>query len=155
MILAADRRQARVIYRYIHALLTRTPMLAELIERETAEAIDLTNGTTIEIAAASYRSVRGYTLIAALCDEIAFGAARGPPIRTARSLPHCARRWRPSPMRCCSARRHRTRAEARCGTRTAGTTVNGATVLDINCADRDTVRRLFDDCRGRRSHGPP
>jgi hypothetical protein len=61
-----------VIYRYAHALLTRIPMLAELIERETAEAIDLTNGVTVEIMAASFRSVRGYTLIAALCDEIAF-----------------------------------------------------------------------------------
>jgi hypothetical protein len=72
MVLAADRRQARVIYRYAHALLTRIPMLAELIERETAEAIDLSNGVTVEIMAASFRSVRGYTLIAALCDEIAF-----------------------------------------------------------------------------------
>jgi hypothetical protein len=72
MVLAADRRQARVIYRYAHALLTRIAMLAELIERETAEAIDLSNGVTVEIMAASFRSVRGYTLIAALCDEIAF-----------------------------------------------------------------------------------
>jgi hypothetical protein len=72
MVLAADRRQARVIYRYAHALLTRIPMLAELVDRETAEAIDLTNGVTVEIMAASFRSVRGYTLIAALCDEIAF-----------------------------------------------------------------------------------
>jgi hypothetical protein len=72
MVLAADRRQARTIYRYAHALLTRIPMLAALIERETAEAIDLSNGVTIEIMAASFRSVRGYTLIAALCDEIAF-----------------------------------------------------------------------------------
>jgi hypothetical protein len=72
MVLAADRRQARTIYRYAHAMLARIPMLAELIERETAEAIDLTNGVTIEIMAASFRSVRGYTVIAALCDEIAF-----------------------------------------------------------------------------------
>jgi hypothetical protein len=72
MVLAADRKQARVIWRYAHALMTRIPMLRELIERETAEAIDLRNAVTIEIMAASFRSVRGYTLIAALCDEIAF-----------------------------------------------------------------------------------
>jgi hypothetical protein len=72
MVLAADRRQARTIYRYAHAMLARIPMLAELIERETAEAIDLANGVTMEIMAASFRSVRGYTVIAALCDEIAF-----------------------------------------------------------------------------------
>jgi hypothetical protein len=75
MVLAADRRQARTIYRYAHALLTRVPMLAELVERETAEAIDLSNGVTLEIMAASFRSVRGYTLIAALCDEVAFWRA--------------------------------------------------------------------------------
>jgi hypothetical protein len=51
MVLAADRRQARTIYRYAHALLTRVPMLAQLAERETAEAIDLSNGVTIEIMA--------------------------------------------------------------------------------------------------------
>jgi hypothetical protein len=72
MVLAADRRQARVICRYAHALLTRIPMLAELVERETAEAIDLSNGVTVEIMAASFRSVRGYTVIAALLDEVAF-----------------------------------------------------------------------------------
>jgi hypothetical protein len=72
MVLAADRRQARTIFHYVHALLTRVPMLANLVARETAESIDLTNGVTVEIMAASYRSTRGYTVIAALCDEAAF-----------------------------------------------------------------------------------
>jgi hypothetical protein len=72
MVIAADRRQARVIYRYAVALLREVPMLKALIVRETAEAIDLKNGITIEILTASFRTVRGYTLIAALCDEIAF-----------------------------------------------------------------------------------
>jgi hypothetical protein len=71
MIIAADRRQARTILRYIRALL-KTPVIASLIERETAEVIDLSNGVTIEILTASFRTVRGYTLIAALCDELAF-----------------------------------------------------------------------------------
>lgn len=38
-ILAADRRQARTIFRYIGALLRQVPMLAEKIERETAETL--------------------------------------------------------------------------------------------------------------------
>lgn len=71
MVIAADRKQARVIFRYIRALLTEVPMLARLIERETAEAFDLSNKVSIEVAA-SFRSTRGYTLVAALCDEIAF-----------------------------------------------------------------------------------
>jgi Terminase large subunit, T4likevirus-type, N-terminal len=72
MVIATDRRQARTIHRYAAALLRETPMLQALIERDTAEAIDLANGITVEISAASYRSVRGYTVVAALCDEIAF-----------------------------------------------------------------------------------
>jgi hypothetical protein len=73
LVIAADRRQARVIFRYITALITETPLIAALVEGEvTQERIDLTNGISIEISTANFRSVRGYTLVAALCDEIAF-----------------------------------------------------------------------------------
>jgi len=41
VIVAADRRQARSIFRYITALIEGVPMLAGLIERQTQEAIDL------------------------------------------------------------------------------------------------------------------
>lgn len=71
MVIATDRKQARVIFRYVRGLLS-IPMLKPLIEREAAESIDLNNGVTIEIAVASYRTTRGYTLAAVLCDEIAF-----------------------------------------------------------------------------------
>lgn len=72
LILAADRRQARTILRYVAALITRVPMLSRLVERETAEGIDLTNRVSIEVHTASFRSVRGYTIVAALLDEVAF-----------------------------------------------------------------------------------
>ena len=72
LVIASDRKQARVIFRYIRALLLGVPMLRKLVERETADAFDLNNSTSIEIMAASYRSLRGYTVIAALLDELAF-----------------------------------------------------------------------------------
>jgi hypothetical protein len=72
LIVATDRKQARTILRYIRALLTRIPMLARMIEKETAESFDLTNAVTIEIGTASFKSVRGYTTVAALLDELAF-----------------------------------------------------------------------------------
>ena len=72
MVIASDRGQARTIFRYIGALLTRVPMLAELIERETIDSFDLSNSVTIEVQTASSRSTRGYTIAAALCDELAF-----------------------------------------------------------------------------------
>ena len=71
MIIACDRKQARVIFRYIKGLLS-IPILTPLIAREAAEAIDLSNAVSIEIHVASYRSTRGYTLAAVLLDEIAF-----------------------------------------------------------------------------------
>jgi hypothetical protein len=72
LIIATNSKQARVIVRYVRALLTRIPMLVKLIERETADSFDLSNGTTIEVHPASMKTVRGYSIVAALCDEIAF-----------------------------------------------------------------------------------
>jgi hypothetical protein len=72
MLRAADRRQARVVFRYIRALITSVPMLAALIIRETRDALDLSNGITIEVHTASYRSTRGYSVVGAVLDEIAF-----------------------------------------------------------------------------------
>lgn len=71
MITASDRKQARVIFRYIKALLGGIPMLARLIERVDSESIDLTNNVSIEIHTSSFRAVRGYTVVAAINDEIA------------------------------------------------------------------------------------
>ncbi len=71
-VIAADRRQARGIFRFISGMLRHTPMLAELVETETADTITLTNGVVIEIHTASFRVTRGYSLCAALCDEVAF-----------------------------------------------------------------------------------
>src|SRR5262245_18213886 len=39
MIIAADRRQARVILRYVLGLLKSVPILAQLIEAETRESV--------------------------------------------------------------------------------------------------------------------
>lgn len=72
LIIAADRRQARTILRYMTALLEGVPMLRTLIERQTSEGIDLTTRVSIEVHTASFRSVRGYTIVAALLDEVAF-----------------------------------------------------------------------------------
>jgi hypothetical protein len=72
LIIAADRKQARVIFRYLAALLRDVPMLSAMVERETSESFDLTNRVTIEVGTASYRSTRGYAFAAVLADELAF-----------------------------------------------------------------------------------
>jgi hypothetical protein len=72
MIIAADRRQARVIMRYCLGLLKSVPMLAQLIEAETRESVSLRNRVVIEVHTASFRSTRGYSIVCALCDELAY-----------------------------------------------------------------------------------
>lgn len=72
MVIAADRRQARVVKRYISGLLRSVPMLDALIVKETKESVQLSNGIDIEIHTASFRAIRGYTVVTAILDEIAF-----------------------------------------------------------------------------------
>ncbi len=72
MVLAADREQARVVFGYIEALLDQVPMLRTLIAHRTKEEIVLRNRITIRVHTASFRSVRGYTVVAAILDEVAF-----------------------------------------------------------------------------------
>jgi phage terminase large subunit-like protein len=76
-IMAKDRAQCQTIFNYITKLLHGVKMLAPLIGRETVDLIELTNGVNIEIATASYRTIRSRTLIAALCDELAFWSDEG------------------------------------------------------------------------------
>jgi hypothetical protein len=71
-VIASDRKQSKTILRYVKAFLSGVPMLAKMIEGETQESVSLDNFVTIEVTTASFRSVRGYTLIAALLDELAF-----------------------------------------------------------------------------------
>jgi hypothetical protein len=72
MVVAADRRQARTIMRYCLGLLKSVPMLAQLIEGETRESVSLRNRVVIEVHTASFRSTRGYSIVCALLDEIAY-----------------------------------------------------------------------------------
>jgi hypothetical protein len=70
-VIAADRRQARTILRYVDGFL-RLPVLNTKIRNATQESIELDNRVVIEVHTASFRSVRGYTLLAVIADEIAF-----------------------------------------------------------------------------------
>jgi hypothetical protein len=72
MVVAVDRKQARVIMRYIIALIEQVPMLKHMVVHQDSESVDLDNMISIEITTASYRTIRGYSVVAALCDEIAF-----------------------------------------------------------------------------------
>lgn len=72
MVIAADKKQARTILRYVAAMLNGIEMLKDKVVRETAAGFDLDNEVSIEVGTASFRSSRGYTYVAVLADEIAF-----------------------------------------------------------------------------------
>jgi hypothetical protein len=71
LLVAGDRQQAKILYRYIVGILN-APILNSLILNYTADSLDLSGCTTIEVATRSYRSVRGRSVCAALLDECAF-----------------------------------------------------------------------------------
>lgn len=73
MLLAADREQAQVVYRYILGALQSDPALAALIDGEPAqECIRLRNGVEIQVHTSNFRAVRGRLVLCAIGDEVAF-----------------------------------------------------------------------------------
>ena len=47
-------------------------MLQRMVERETADEIELSNASVIQVVVSSHRSVRGFTAACVICDECAF-----------------------------------------------------------------------------------
>lgn len=70
-VIAYDKKQAGVVYNYIRGKLESSPTLSKLIGNPKAEEIELTNGLTIGVYPCSFRQLRGYSVPAAVCDEIA------------------------------------------------------------------------------------
>jgi phage terminase large subunit-like protein len=71
-ILAANRAQARSIFRFVIGLLKAVPLIQPMIVDDNTEQITLSNRVVIEIATASFRTSRGYSFGAVLADEVAF-----------------------------------------------------------------------------------
>jgi hypothetical protein len=72
-VLSATRRQASIVFDYILSRLENSPTLRRMIDGEPrADEVDLINGISIGVWPSSYRSVRGLSIVCAICDEIAF-----------------------------------------------------------------------------------
>jgi hypothetical protein len=72
MLISADRAQSQTLLRYIKGLLHSNPVFAQYIEEELKESVQLTNNIRIEVMSASFRNIRGRSVVACLFDEIAF-----------------------------------------------------------------------------------
>ena len=71
-VFAPDRKQSAVTFRYILGLLKSVPSLAALIDAESKESVDLSNGVTIEVITASIAAPRGRAYALAIVEEAAF-----------------------------------------------------------------------------------
>jgi hypothetical protein len=71
-IIAVDKAQAGIIKAYISGIFHRVKCLKGLIAKETKEELELKNGISIAVKTASFRSVRGYTILAAILEELSF-----------------------------------------------------------------------------------
>lgn len=72
LVLSADRLQSRNLMNYVTGLILSCPMLKAMVLSMNKETIELENNCIIRIGTASFRTTRGYTFAAAICDEIAF-----------------------------------------------------------------------------------
>jgi Terminase large subunit, T4likevirus-type, N-terminal len=74
VIVSPSKPQSRIVRDYIKGIFD-TPLLQTAVHgktRETKEGFLLTNGVAIDILAGDWRTVRGFTLLAAIVDEAAF-----------------------------------------------------------------------------------
>jgi hypothetical protein len=70
--LARDKEQARIVFRYVKAILNHIPALRHMICDQRADEIELSTGVTIMVKASDFGGVRGPTIACVVCDEIAF-----------------------------------------------------------------------------------
>jgi hypothetical protein len=70
--IAPDQRQARIQRDRIEGVLDASPILSSMVTGKTADSIDLNNGISIEVRAASFRRLRGITAVAVIASEASF-----------------------------------------------------------------------------------
>jgi hypothetical protein len=71
-ILAVSTAQATTAFNFLSGVFATAPDLKGLVEWQTADTLTLASGVDIEFRPASYRTIRGVTSVAAICDEIAY-----------------------------------------------------------------------------------
>jgi len=58
MVIAGDREQAGVVFKYIEAFFDHVPLLAPLVQSRTKESLDLSNQVTVQVQTCNFRRLR-------------------------------------------------------------------------------------------------
>ena len=77
LVLARDRDQAKIVFRYIKGILAAIPPLQAMVVNETADGVELDNGVTLMVKTSDFRAIRGLTIALCVADEVAFWDGQG------------------------------------------------------------------------------
>jgi hypothetical protein len=69
--ISRDQRVAKIILDYVEGILRSSDQMAPMIVNRTADTIELSNGISIEVRPANYRTLRGPTYVCVSADEVA------------------------------------------------------------------------------------
>jgi hypothetical protein len=72
LVLASTVAQAKVVFGYIKGYIEASPLFSQMVDTMLANEIRLNNNIAISVHPASFRSVRGRTLLCAIFDEVSF-----------------------------------------------------------------------------------
>lgn len=71
-LISVNKAQASILKDRIEAILNLQPTFKKMIKRILADTIELKNEVVIRVMPASFRSLRGYTIVCAILSEISF-----------------------------------------------------------------------------------
>jgi hypothetical protein len=71
LLISRDQRVAKIVLNYLEGILSCSEQMKQLIINRTADTIELSNGISIEVRPANYRTLRGPTYVAIIADEVA------------------------------------------------------------------------------------
>jgi hypothetical protein len=71
-VLAASTQQAANAFAFVEGIFTVSKTLKDLVVGSTSDTLSLKTNIDISVRPASFRTIRGITAVAAICDEIAF-----------------------------------------------------------------------------------
>ena len=72
LVIAPVLDQAQIAFNYISNYMNGSPELMQFVVRERKSEIELRNGITIACQPCSQITVRGYSIVCAICDEVGF-----------------------------------------------------------------------------------